>query len=678
MSLRRVLCLGIVLAFAAGACASGTDDDDGMVLPPVDDADSDGISDEQEGKDQNIDTDGDGTPDWQDDDSDNDNIPDSVEAGISVPGGDARDADSDGVPDFRDDDSDGNGIPDLVEGGGDIDGDNIPDSASIDNDGDNIPDVREILEGRIPPGTPDNPVDKDNDGIPNYNDLDSDNDTISDREETFLDHDEDGTPSYLDTDSDNDCLSDALEAGDADLATPAQNTDNDNNPNFLDKDGDNDGLADFTEDPNCNGILDPNETSPFLDDTDEDGVSDLIENAAGTDARDPNDNSRLRGDFVFIVPFEETPTPNEDDLDFTTSISTADVYLLLDRSGSMNIERDDILTNIQEVAQRVTCMPNGSGVPGECIEDIQWGAGTIGYIGEDAYLNDVSINPSASSLDNVNSTPVNTSPPDEPILLALHSTITGQGSAPMCTIDEPYSSAGSCPNNGIGYPCFRPGALPIILLATDEAPIQDGQNIFNECPASQTVCDRANDINAKIIGIKGRATTTAIGLDLQEDLVELATCTGAVDSNNTPLVEDGSDDGADEAIEAAIRAIAGGIPLDRLGATVIDNPSDPVDAKEAFISHLETQQLGTAECADGLADDDTDDDLLPDRYRSVISGTPVCWKLVPKTNTTVEATENPQMFQATVEVRGDDITLLDSRKVFFLVPPEFADIPIIE
>jgi hypothetical protein len=35
----------------------------------------------------------------------------------------------------------------------------------------------------------------------------------------------------------------------------------------------------------------------------------------------------------------------------------------------------------------------------------------------------------------------------------------------------------------------------------------------------------------------------------------------------------------------------------------------------------------------------------------------------------VEPTTEPQIYMATVQVWGDDVTLLDERDVYFLVPP---------
>ena len=39
-------------------------------------------------------------------------------------------------------------------------------------------------------------------------------------------------------------------------------------------------------------------------------------------------------------------------------------------------------------------------------------------------------------------------------------------------------------------------------------------------------------------------------------------------------------------------------------------------------------------------------------------------------NTTVPPTDTPQLFRAGVDVLGDGVTVLDTREVFFLVPPD--------
>ncbi len=666
-----LLLVGLAMACSpddgGGAGVGGTDGGGGDA--PVADADGDGISDAAEGAADKVDSDDDGTPDYLDVDSDDDTILDAVEAGDDDLATPPVDSDGDGVMDFRDIDSDDNEILDEVELADDPDGDAIGNYADLDNDGDTIYDATEIG----PDATA--PLDTDGDGVEDYLDRDADNDTIDDVHELAIDPDTDGVPSYLDDDSDGDCISDALEAGDADLSTPPVDTDGDGNPDFHDRDSDNDGLADTAEDLNCDGVLDPGETASVEADTDGDGVSDLVESAAGTNAQDPTDNPQANGDFVFLVPYQAPPTPTEDDLDFSTDLQKLDIYVLVDQSGSMTAEIVSIKTNIDTVADAVTCAPLGSGVPGSCIPDIWWGAGTVGYAGTGGqpFVNrlDLQADPSA-----INAA-IPTNEPNgcckEPLLLGTYSTVTGAGNvAAGCSVDN-YPDAAACANGGIGFPCFRPDSIPVILLTTDEAPMNHPDPTRGPllCPAEATVLTAVNAINGKIIGIMGDGAQGP----LLSDLNTLASGTGAVDAtnNNAPLVVSGGGSGAAAGIENAIKLLAGGLPLD-LSADPIDDPSDAVDAVTSFVDRLETLQLGTPECTDMLVDQDTNADTFPDAYVGVPAGTPVCWKLIPKVNNTVPPTPEPQLFQATVEVYGDGITLLDTRDVYFLVPPVIEEI----
>ena len=216
------------------------------------DSDNDGIPDAVEkgsDPDNPTDSDGDGTPDYQDTDSDNDGIPDSQEAGDNP--ATPTDTDGDGVPDYQDTDSDNDGIPDATEAGSDpttpqdTDGDGIPDHLDQDADGDGVADATEA--GSDPAA----PNDADGDGIPDYLDTDSDGDGIADATEAGsdpanpADSDGDGVPDYQDTDSDNDGLADASEVGNP--ANPTD-TDNDGVPDYRDTDSDGDGTPDGPQD----------------------------------------------------------------------------------------------------------------------------------------------------------------------------------------------------------------------------------------------------------------------------------------------------------------------------------------------------------------------------------------------------------------------------------------------
>ena len=315
------------------------------------DMDDDGIPDAVEGA---GDTDGDGTPDYQDTDSDNDGIPDSVEAanlpllsGIDSDGdgidnaldvdetggtdadGDGvddslapSDLDGDGVADYRDEDTDGDGIADATEGAGDSDGDGVPDYRDLDSDNDGIPDAMEIF-------------DSDGDGNADYIDPDSDNDGIPDSVEAVnlppIDTDGDGNVDYIDPDSDDDGISDLAEGrtsgrdtdgdgiddtfdvdqtGGVDLngdgvddAVVAADFDGDGVPNFLDLDSDNDGLLDVSEggliDANEDGIVDDGvitDTPPNTDGTDGPDFIDLDSDDDGTNDIEGTDASAYDDD----------------------------------------------------------------------------------------------------------------------------------------------------------------------------------------------------------------------------------------------------------------------------------------------------------------------------------------------------------------------------------------------
>jgi hypothetical protein len=75
-------------------------------------------------------------------------------------------------------------------------------------------------------------------------------------------------------------------------------------------------------------------------------------------------------------------------------------------------------------------------------------------------------------------------------------------------------------------------------------------------------------------------------------------------------------------------------------------------------------------CVSGLSVEDTDGDTHPDMFPDLTPGTVVCFDIVPLMNTTVEPTDEPQLFMAAVDVIGNGVTVLDTRDVYFLVPPD--------
>lgn len=669
----------MLLTFGVGcgpsATNSGNENSDGHV-PACSDEDGDGICDEHENKEEEIDTDGDGTPDYLDTDSDGDGISDSVEAGTDL-GVAPVDSDGDGTPDFRDEDSDGNGIPDSQEPAGDTDGDGILDFADQDDDGDTLVDVVEMGPD------PSDPLDSDGDGTPNHRDEDSDDDTISDRHDSGVDSDGDGTPNFLDFDSDGDSIPDAEEAGDSDLITPPVDTDEDGDPDFLDYDSDNDGLADSVEITGADGVVGSgDETDPTETDSDGDGVSDLVEFAAGTDPNDSADNPRANGDFVFLEPYQEPAEPGEDTLAFSTTFKAVDLYILEDRSGSMQDEIDSIKSSLITMIDEVTCGQGEDPAIDFCIPDVESGCGRFGVSGETwSHLKDIDGDHVATQ----NALPTTASGGNEQPIQAMNGAITG-----TCGFD---------PNRN-GTACFRPGSLGIIVLISDEDYREDdwynGTNM-------QTTYDTMAGLGTRVVGVTGnddygerdelRADMLAMSggnppIQLVPPISSIPPTPQCGNLGNTPFFNDraivnGPDAQAADAMTCAVQAITAYLPQD-VYTIIVNDPGNedadgnPVDAVAAFVDHIEVFQDGSAECSDGNTVVDSTGDGFADMYQAILPGTPVCWNLYVKQNDTVEpSTEEPLMFTATVEVYGEGNALLDERDVYFLVPPVIEG-PILE
>lgn len=152
------------------------DDDDGIIDSHDTDSDGNNVADVKE----DMDTDNDGLVNVVDNDDDNDGIVDGKDLDSN---GDGKndwdgntDSDNDGVLDSADKDDDNDGVLDIADN--DQNGNGIPDGQEIDTDGDGIPDAID--------------TDDDNDGIPDSADADNDNDGTPDIEET--DANGDGIP----------------------------------------------------------------------------------------------------------------------------------------------------------------------------------------------------------------------------------------------------------------------------------------------------------------------------------------------------------------------------------------------------------------------------------------------------------------------------------------------------
>lgn len=715
--LSRVVLLVLCVTLAACGGGSGSDADAGIgpdAIPDLDDADGDTIADVHEGIDTQADTDEDGTPDYLDDDSDGDGIPDYREAGDSLSGTAPVDSDGDGTPDFRDLDSDDNGREDGIDGLDDLDGDGIGNFADLDDDGDVIPDAQEIGP------SPQMPLDSDGDGMFDFQDIDSDNDTIKDLHEGVVDLDMDMISAYLDDDSDGDCILDALEAGDADLETLPLDSDDDGKYNFLDVDSDNDGLADAAEDSNCNGAVDPQESATTDPDTDGDGVSDLVEEAAGTDPQDAGDNPQANGDFVFEVPYMMPPSPTDDTLDFSTNISQADVVFAMDTTGSMGGEINNLKTSLVSLIGTIRTDVPDTGFAVSGYDDFPTSPyGDAGSGDQPFYLRHrVMTTSTAAGLSSVQSavngltTHYGADGPESGWEM-VHQVATGagttQGGASVPAFNPATAPPASIPAGEevgtIGGVGFRAGSLPIIVWITDA----DSHNGVGGNNYSGFTAATYTSATTEALGISARVIGVASGTGARPDLLHAINntgalvppeawgpvgtrpgscsltqcCTGLNGAGQAPVggmcplifTIDSSGNGLGNAVAKAVEVLVGFGVLD-VGADPIDDPADAVDAVVEFVDRVEANTMAGTPCAMGLIAIDTDADGTSDTFQDVQPGTTVCFDVIPKMNTTVMATAVPQMFKATIVVSGDGVTTLDTRDVFFLVPPVIPDVPI--
>jgi hypothetical protein len=231
-----------------------------------------------------------------------------------------------------------------------------------------------------------------------------------------------------------------------------------------------------------------------------------------------------------------------------------------------------------------------------------------------------------------------------------------------------------CPPGTFGYPCWREGAVRILVMVGD-APFHNGpEGEGNTNPYSGYFgYERIGDIQAANIRAIGVTTVTTTSLDTSErHFRRFARDTGAVDARGEPLVSVFSCTSGGcpvgDSVVTQIATLASQTPID-ISIQYVDDPADGVDSWAAFVDHIEANSAGDATrgCAARPAVD-TNGDGWPDTFRGVTPGNPVCFDIVVKQNDTVMPTLRPQLFAATLRVLGDGFTELDSREVYFLVP----------
>lgn len=239
-----------------------------------------------------------------------------------------------------------------------------------------------------------------------------------------------------------------------------------------------------------------------LPDSDGDGVPDVADDCPGSGAYRRSDGSCAEhGDGFLYHTLPYGGSSEIDPIEITAQVRTADVYFLMDTTGSMGGEISNLQSDLTSgrFLPRTDCDGDGStepvngGIIGaiRCtIPDAWFGVGRLddypvapyGGHGDVVYenLQDITSDISAAqaAVNRLSLHWGNDNP--ESHTQALWAVATG-GSL------EPFIPArGTCPTEGAwGYPCFRPGTIPIVVLFTD-APMHEGYNGFDY--AESTLC----------------------------------------------------------------------------------------------------------------------------------------------------------------------------------------------
>jgi hypothetical protein len=497
--------------------------------------------------------------------------------------------------------------------------------------------------------------------------LDSDGDGIADRVETDNDADGDGIGNRLDPDSDGDGVLDIDESRTGNPCAPA-NSDTDETQDYLDLDSDNDGLSDADE-----ARLG---TSPTNVDTDGDGVTDLAETAAETDPLDMA-STIAPEDYFVVLPHMGDHVLRT--LRFGTNIQQADVYFLVDSTGSMQPVIDNVRDSLGDIATELaTVIPDVQMGVGN-FEDFPFSSGSpfgptfFGGPDDDAYENaqDITADLDAvrGALDGIVLGDGHDGP--EAAVQGIYQTATGRGgmwSFMGSSYAIPRRTCPEFPDESVprrGYPCFRPGSLPIVVTVTDlewHAGSADGSRhpYSMNTPAPQDLPDAADALSS----IGGRFVGVPIvndsGMSFATDHEAMAMQTGSVDGSGDPLVYPAPSGAVSDSIIDGIRALVTTTPQDVNTDTenVAPNPGD-VNATDFILSitPVAAAPMSGIRSMDATTFYDvtpgTAVDFQIDFYNGIVPPPPVA-----------------QVYRARIVVFGNYTARLDERRVFIIVPPD--------
>ncbi len=408
-------------------------------------------------------------------------------------------------------------------------------------------------------------------------------------------------------------------------------------------------------------------------------------------------------DFFFVVPYQQDPSPKSDVLEFGTSIKQVDVAFAMDTTGSMQGSIDNLKGALSGtlLAQLQNAIPN----VGLAIVDYR----------------DYPVSPYGSKASSGLPPLFPPTPADWPVKVRQKITTTlataqaavnqyaagGGGDNPEAQIPAMQHiltgealdwSGGSVPAatpapGHFGAVDFRPGSVPVVVNITDiswHSETNVPYNFATPTMASLKAAFTANNAFFVNITSSDEAQANELSDATNSNVAPSAfggtcgagkCCTGTNGSARNPsgpagscrlnfLHSDGS--GVSAGVVKAIQAISVGAAYD-VKAVPSNDPTNPkgVDATK-FIQALRAMDEGNAAAGcPAVPARDSDGDGIKDTFLNVVVGTKVCFEVIPAKNGTVAPSNEPQFFNAFVDVIGVQGNIqLDKRTVLFLVPPK--------
>jgi hypothetical protein len=219
-----------------------------------------------------------------------------------------------------------------------------------------------------------------------------------------------------------------------------------------------------------------------------------------------------------------------------------------------------------------------------------------------------------------------------------------------------------------GYPCFRPGSLPIVVLVTD-LEWHNGNTDGTRWPytAISPEPETLPDAAAALAAIGGRYVGVVIDGTWRTDHEAVARMTGSVDETGAPLVYGAAAGEVSDAIIEGISTLVGRTPQD-VSTTTEDVPPNPdgVNATGFIVSirPVEGYDAAGTPGAGYTSKDDT-------TFYGVTPGTLVDFE-VDFYNDFVPPPATAQVYRARIVVLGNGVARLSERNVYIIVPPDGA------